>query len=155
MERYLLYNMLPKISVQCSVGKYVLHFWGGLFRLHGALFEKGRLRLQVWVIWPFFICLLFHFASSCSKFLWTSVVPWAGTGQGWNNIQQLKNCKLIQSFFGKKYICRQPVGFCCTHWDHFIWPEVQYELKTKLLSFWLTAVQTLSFWNQTAAEMSL
>lgn len=66
-------------------------------------------------------------------------------GQGWNNVQQLKNCKLMQRvFFGGKniknkkkkniYIFRQPVGLRCRHWDHCIWTEARAELKAKLPS---------------------
>lgn len=98
------------------------------------------------------------FVSFCMQLLqiplnFSTAIDWDGP-----RLEQHSAIEKLQTntkfFWKKKYILGQPVGFCCTHWDHFIWPEVQYELKTKLLSFWLTAVQTLSFWNQTAAEMS-
>lgn len=40
-----------------------------------------------------------------------------------------------KGFFGEKKNMQAAGGICCTHWDRFIWTEVQYELKSKLLSF--------------------
>lgn len=87
---------------------------------------------------PFFFRLQMLFVSFCKQLLQIPLNFSTAIDRDGPRLEQQSAIEKLQTnagVVGKEKKCRQPVGFCCTHWDHFIWTEVQYELKEKLLSF--------------------
>lgn len=76
-------------------------FWGRLSSVCGSLFERGRLRSVVSDPFSNGRCFLIRFASDCSRFLWTLLLPQTGTGQGptFSNWKITNQCKGV--FWGK------------------------------------------------------